>query len=98
MKSLKTIVTVLSIAALSSCAANFQNQKATVVGDCTGKYLRIAGKDYQVCNTDLLNNFKNGSTVTATFEKIKNCPEFEGKISCMMYHPNEGIIRIKSIK
>ena len=98
MKSVKSSILVFGIAVLSSCAANHSAQKAKIISDCTGSYLRIDGKDYLVCNTDKLKNFSKDATVEVTFEKIDKCPEFDGKVVCMMYHENEGLIRINTIK
>ena len=97
MKFLKPTLAAAGIALFSSCTAIKPAQDATIVRDCTGTYLRISGKDYQVCNTDLLKEIKDGATVKATFEKIENCKEFEGKSVCMMYHENEGLILIKTL-
>ena len=71
---------------------------AKVVRDCTGTYLQIDKKDYLVCNSDILKNFKEGQTVSATFEKTDYCPEFEGQVLCMMFHKNEAKIRVNTVK
>lgn len=97
MKALKATLGILIFGSMICCATAVP-KTGTIVSDCTGKYLRIEGKDYLVCNTDLIKNYREGTSVTATFEKIEKCPEFDGKIACMMYHENEGLIRIKSIK
>ena len=68
------------------------------VRGCTGTYLQIDKKDYLVCNSDVLKNFKTGQTVSATFEKADYCSEFEGQVVCMMYHKNDGKILVTSVK
>ena len=98
MKLLKSSFVIIGAVLLSSCAATIPAQKATIVKDCTGSYLRIEGKDYLVCNTEKLKNFSRDASVEVTFEKIEKCPEFEDKAVCMMYHENEGLVRIKTIQ
>lgn len=97
MKVLRSSLAVIAMAFLTSCSAAKIDQKATIVRDCTGTYLRIDAKDYLVCNTDILKNYKEGHVVTATFKKVKDCPEFNGIMVCMMYHENEGTIRISKV-
>lgn len=98
MKVLTTMAVAFSMMFMTSCASTKTDQTATVTRDCTGTYLRVSGKDYLVCNTDILKNYKEGQQVIATFSKVKDCPEFDGTMVCMMYHENEGTIRIKSVK
>ncbi|MBW8360940.1 MAG: hypothetical protein K0M56_01995 [Kaistella sp.] len=74
------------------------SEKATVVRDCTGTYLRVDTKDYLVCNNAILKNYKEGAKVTVKFAKTDSCPEFDGKAVCMMYHENEGTVRISEVK
>lgn len=76
-----------------------RNQSVTVERDCTGTYLRLNGKDYQVCNLDKVAPFSDGATVTATFRKIKKCNGLaEDAIVCYMLHTNEGWIEVDKIK
>lgn len=98
MNTIKLMLAGCTVLFLTSCACKTNNQTATIVSDCTGKYLRVEGKDYLVCNTDLMKNFQENAVVQVSFEKIENCPEFDGKAVCMMYHENEGLVKIKSIK
>ena len=91
-------ISVLLLAIMFSCAAVQNPVSAKIVRDCSGTYLRISGKDYQVCNSEMIKNFANNSVINVTYEKAENCPEFQGQIVCMLYHENEGIIRIKSVK
>lgn len=98
MNLLKPIIAAVGISFITSCSAVKTSDNATVVKDCTGAYLSIENKDYLVCNTDILKDYKTGSKVTATFNKVKKCPEQENKVVCMMYHPHEGMININSLK
>ncbi|TXF79162.1 hypothetical protein [Chryseobacterium sp.] len=73
-------------------------EKATVIRDCTGTYLRMDKKDFKVCNNAVLKNYKEGVEVTVKFAKTDSCPEFNDKAVCMMYHENEGTVRISEVK
>jgi hypothetical protein len=75
-----------------------KGQEMIVITDCTGSYLRMDGKDYQVCNTEKVANFQNLQVVNADFKKISNCTgSAADDIVCMMLHENEGWIEVKSI-
>ena len=71
----------------------------TVVRDCTGTYLRFKGKDYHVCNLEKVSSFSDGTTVTATFKKIKECNGSANNVgTCLIIHDNEGWINVEKIK
>lgn len=95
-----SFILALGIASLFSVGCQSQKglTSATVITDCTGMYLRQNGKDYLVCNRDKLTGFKAQDEVLVTFEKTDDCPELKDGIVCMMYHENEGMVRITSIK
>ena len=97
-----TNILVLAISALSflSCKSVHDSlQTGTIVRDCTGTYLRIGeNNDYLVCNSDILASKKEGEKVSLVFVYTKDCAERDGKIMCMMYHENKGMIRVKSVK
>lgn len=75
-----------------------RHQETTVVKDCTGAYLRLNGKDYQVCNKDILIPYSTGTKVTATFRQIPGCKSAEDDIVCMMLHEHEGWIEVLRVK
>ena len=54
------------ICLLSMCACEKNCKSMLVVRDCTGTYLRVADKDYHVCNTEKLAKYSNGETVNAS--------------------------------
>lgn len=87
-------------ALLFSCATVHDRlNTGTIVRDCTGTYLRVAeSEDYLVCNSEILKDKKEGEKVSLVFDYTKECPERDGKIMCMMYHENKGMIRVKSVK
>ena len=95
----KLLFLSLLLVGFSSCKKTcMEGQEMTVIVDCTGTYLRLDGKDYQVCNTEKLGGFQNFEIVKADFKKIKNCNgSAADDIVCMMAHQNEGWIEVKSI-
>lgn len=71
--------------------------KMTVIKDCTGVYLRIDKKDYQVCNVEKLESYSDGTEINVVYQNITSCPSLNNKIVCMMYHPSEGLIEVNRI-
>jgi len=101
MKAATKILVSGVSAILFSCSsvAHDKLNTGSVVRDCTGTYVRFGeNEDYLVCNSDILKEKTEGETVTVMYDYTKTCPENEGKIACMMYHENKGMIRIKSVK
>ncbi|WP_313027827.1 hypothetical protein [Soonwooa sp.] len=85
----------------SSCSSISKNEAETgsIVRDCTGTYIRIAGKgDFLVCNDKLIKDKKDGEKLNVSYEMTKDCNERDGIVTCMMYHENKGLIRIISFK
>lgn len=90
----------VSIAFLS-CSSISKNEAETgnIVRDCTGTYIRIAGKgDFLVCNDKLIKDKKDGEKLNVSYEMTKDCSERDGIVTCMMYHENKGLIKITSFK
>jgi hypothetical protein len=74
-------------------------QTTTVKRDCTGTFLLLDGKDYQVCNVYKVSSFSDGATVTATFKKIQECNgPAKDALVCRMFHANQAWIQIENIK
>lgn len=71
-----------------------KHQETTIVKDCTGVYLRLNGKDFQVCNKEKLDGYPTGAKITATFRQISRCKSAEDDIICMMLHEKEGWIEV----
>ena len=78
---------------LFSCKKETKNQEMTVIKDCSGTYLRMEDKDYQVCNFEETDRFEENEVVMVSFRKIDTCEALEGAV-CMLYHENEGLIKI----
>lgn len=68
----------------------------TVIKDCTGSYLRFNGKDYQICNIEIVEGFESGVEVEASFERIEDCKN--NWVVCFMLHENEGWINVTEIE
>lgn len=82
-----------------SCYDDNNGYSATLVRDCTGTYLRVDGKDYHVCNTELTDGIANGSLVKTVFYTTPECNgTAKDQVVCLMYHENEGWIDVKYIK
>lgn len=85
---------------LFSCATVHDRlQTGTIVRDCTGTYLRVGeNEDYLICNAGILESKKDGEKVSLIFDYTKTCAERDGKIMCMMFHENKGMIRVKEVR
>lgn len=76
-----------------------RNKNAALVRDCTGTYLRIEGKDYQVCNLAKVAKYTDGTKVSVTYKKIDGCKGPGGDpVACYLLHPNEGWIEVEKIE
>ena len=91
------ILSGLTVLFYTSSCATVSGVEAIVVRDCTGTYVRIDEKDYLVCNINLLEKYNEGDTVRVRFSRIDKCPELDSAITCMMYHQNEGMVRLKKV-
>jgi hypothetical protein len=98
MKKIICIATTIFLLTLFACKKE-RNKSVTVERDCTGTYLLLDGKDYQVCNLEMVSSFPDGATVTATFRKIKECNgSAKDAIVCDMVHKNDGWVEVEKIK
>lgn len=95
------LIAILFTAACSKETVNREGlltRQATIVKDCTGTYLRMNEKDYQVCNLEAASSIPNGTKVTATFRYLAQCKgSAADAIVCMMYHENEGWIEVAEL-
>jgi hypothetical protein len=97
MKKIFLVLIVFVILVTSACKK--EKNTAQVVRDCTGTYLRIDNKDYQVCNLEKVEMIADDELVTATFIKINKCNGSANGIPvCKLLHANEGWIEIVKIK
>ena len=90
-----TTFTAILLTILISCS-KVNNKNMTVIKDCTGSYLRFNGKDYQICNIEIVEGFENGVEVEASFEKIDDCEN--NWAVCYMLHENEGWVNVTKIE
>lgn len=71
----------------------------TIVRDCSETYFRISeNTDYLVCKNEILKDKKDREKVYLAYELTQECPKRDGKIRCMLYHENKGMIRILSLQ
>lgn len=71
--------------------------EAVIIKDCTGTYLRIANKDYKVCNIKLTEDFADGQTVKAVFTPESDCNS-DAPSPCYMNHNFVSYAQIKKIE
>jgi len=90
------IILVLAVLALACTRKN--GVEASITRDCTGTYIRIQDKDYLVCNINAVAEYNEGEKVKVSYKVVTDCPEREGLMVCMMYHENEGMVRILKVK
>lgn len=90
---------LFSVGLLSCATVHDRLSTGTIVRDCTGTYVRLGeNEDYLVCNSDILASKKDGEKVSLIFDYTKTCAERDGKIMCMMFHENKGMIRVKEVR
>lgn len=98
---MKTIFPLLIVVALTinlACKKSI-HKEATVVKDCSGTYLKIGGKDHQVCNAESLSSFESGDKVTINYKCLESCDNLLPiPAICYLNHPNEGWIEVLKIK
>ncbi len=98
MNKLTFLIILLCCLSLMACNKE-KNQKAQIVIDCTGIYLRLDGLDYHVCNLDKVSSFSDGESVTVTYRKLSQCNgSAQSAFVCEMLHANEGWIEVTEIK
>ena len=91
---MRVLIIIALVALISSCKKNAEG--AEVIRDCTGTYLRIDNEDYKVCNSEILNDYTEGASVSVKYKKVQNC-EDEGAV-CMLYHSYFASIEISEVK
>ena len=94
MKKIIFLATTITMLTFVACK-KVKNETMTVVRDCTGTYLRLNEKDYNVCNLEKVLSFPDRVSVIATFKKINNCTS---RAVCHTFHENEGWIYVEKIK
>lgn len=88
-----------SLVTINTFCNKKRNQSAVVVRDCTGVYLRINNKDFQICNPEKIASFPGGSKVITSYKKISECKGSAiDSAGCKIIHPNEGWIEVEKMK
>jgi len=81
----------LSILLLLSCGKF--TRKVPLVRDCTGVYLTLSKGDYEICNTELVESYLNGSFVKVKYRKVDDCPP-ETMPNCSLAHESHGFVEV----
>lgn len=84
----------LSFSACTRSCKELDTQKAKVIRDCTGTYVRIADVDYLVCNTSALTDYADNECVEVSTAGVADCAEQKDKIICAMAHEYAGIVEV----
>jgi hypothetical protein len=95
---MKYSIIILFIGILTLACAKKNGVEASITRDCTGTYIRIQDKDYLVCNINSVAEYNEGDKVKVSYKVVTDCPEKEGLMVCMMYHENEGMVRILKVR
>ena len=69
-----------------------------IVRDCTGVYLRsVSGKDYYVCNEELIDSYSTGTKIKVEYDVLENCFGLIESPSCSETHIFEDKIEITNV-
>jgi len=69
-----------------------------VIKNCHGTFLRNrSGKDFQVCNDELLNSYASGTKIRVTFDNLNECFGLIEDPNCPDDFAIEGKIEITEI-
>ena len=69
-----------------------------VIKNCHGVFLRDrAGKDFKVCNEDLLNSYATGTKIKVTFDNLDECFGLIEEPTCPDEFVFEGKIEVTEI-
>lgn len=69
--------------------------EAQVIRNCSGTYLSIDTKNYQVCNEKILKKYNEGDQVKVAYHTIAECNSLG--VACAMYFQNEGLIEVDEV-
>lgn len=98
MKSILYLVMMSAVLFTGSCTKE-ESDPMMVVKDQSGDYLRMQGKDYRICNTELTREYPDNSYVIARFRKIDACGSLEkDRPAAALPHANEGWIIVDYIR
>lgn len=82
----------------SECRANGgYSGPVQIIKNCTGAYIRYLGKDYRVCNDELLKYYADGSQASVTFSPAGDCSQGD-RYLCNMYYFYEETVTISCIR
>lgn len=100
MSAMNKVIFTVAIAAIMVSACNkSKGPNATVIRECAGVFLKIDGKDYNVCNSDKLKRYPAGARIHVGYNHISECanPDYDAPL-CLVGYPSEGWIEITEVK
>ena len=98
MKKLFLILVIGTILVPQLQSCDKDRVRMEVVKNCHGTFLRDrSGKDYQVCNDELLNSYSSGTKIKVTFDNLNECFGLIDPPSCPDAFAIEGKIEITEI-
>jgi hypothetical protein len=95
-RNLEQICSLMMIICLNACQST-QYAVGTIASDCSGTYVIIKDKHYNICNWELVDEKEDGDKFRFKYESINSCLAYDTTFHCMLYHENEGWIVIKKI-
>lgn len=97
MQKIATLFIIALFFCKASCTKN-DTVKARVVRDCSGTYLRMNDKDYQVCNLSKVDPFADQAIVSVYYRRLSQCTGEASQVPvCYLLHKNEGWIEVIEI-
>lgn len=98
MKKTVSILLFGALFALILVSCDKSKVKMEVVKDCTGVYLRDkSGRDYKVCNEELLSSYSTGTKIRVSYDNLNECFGLIEDPSCSDEHLFEGNIEVTNI-
>lgn len=69
-----------------------------VIKNCHGVFLRDkSGKDYKVCNDEILNSYASGTKIRVTFDNLNQCFGLIEEPNCPDEFAFEGNIEVTEV-
>jgi hypothetical protein len=66
----------------SACSKECESDKAEILHDCGGSFIKVGEKLYAVCNVETVKNRANNSQAIVKFKKISDC-NYTPEILCL---------------
>lgn len=95
MKKLVNSIIIIFLTIVSSCGKE-KVTNAEVFRNCTGTYLLIDNKNYNVCNYKILNQIEDYTLLNVKCRNIDYCENH--RVMCDMVFPFESYVEIVRFK